>query len=168
MAKLKVFDANGVVAVQGYVNVVNALVSQPNPNVEQTNLRKFLDADPEDRPEMLQKFADDPTNTTGRPIFHVEHEKEGGGSVSINNDNCRIFAQRDQRQKGNKNRSRVTMPIPVEGIQDFSYLDDYIKTIVLLWNGAPAGPGGVPPAIQPNPEMCRRFMFGMMMLTRCR
>ena len=149
MAKLKITDANGNILVDGYVNVVTQMVFTPDANTEQRNLRDFLDAEPENRPTMLQKFTD--PNATGQ--FIVKQERFNGNLVAIDDDNCRIVAQKDAKQRA-RNRSRVTMPIPDAPISDFSYLDDYARNVHDLF--------------ETDREKCRRFMFGVMMLTRCR
>ena len=56
------------------------------------------------------------------------------------------------------------MPIPDAGIKDFTYLNAYAQKISDLWNG---NANVVPPVVKDQAK-CVKFMFGVMMLTRCR
>jgi hypothetical protein len=149
MAKLKCLqkDASGTVKTlfpQGYINVSNNLV------LVEDKFYEFLEADPEDRPALLQAAA-------GKDAFNndlIEHERSDGVSEIINNTNCKVLAQKDVKKKGAK-KSVVTVPIPDTRPKDFTYLNQYTTIIHDLVHAG-------------NQLDANKFMFGLMMLTRCR
>jgi hypothetical protein len=182
MAKLKVFkkDPNHVpnpvnpdpyqawtiFDEQGYVNVVMNLIYTANLGTDPQTLLDYLDADPNDRPDMLQDYCNSPIPAPGTPLnqrqYLVFQQKSNGNTEPISQANCRIYAEKDRKQ--GPRRSRVTQPIPDAAINDFSYLNTYAQKISDLWNG---NQNAVPPVAQDRAK-CVKFMFGVMMLTRCR
>jgi hypothetical protein len=143
MAKLKIIvpNTNDEPDVDGYVLVVNNLVGQIEKYLE------FLDADPDERPALLQAAA------TGNHV--VKQLAPDGTFEAISNTNCKIVAQRDARRRTGNKPSRVTMPIPDVPPANFNYLAGYAQKIVALYAAG-------------EQDKAHKFMFGIMMLTRCR
>jgi hypothetical protein len=161
MAKLKIKKAGSSKepVVEEYINVVDGLFPR-NAGGVYTNYDEFIDADPDERPNILQRFIAGPIKIT--------HQPESGNPQVINNNNCLIFTERDRKKKGGR-RSRVTVPMPdappendIPGRPAFEYLMVYANAIADLHSQI-AGPNDLD-----NIEKCTRFMFGMMLLTRCR
>jgi hypothetical protein len=156
MAKLKMFIKNNYnlgPSTQGYINVVDNLVETPG------NLDDFLEAEPGERADILNTYAGRETNADGSvTILNVQHEKKGGGgSVPISKDNCRILLELDHRTI--KRKSKHTISVPEEFVTavsppDLSYLQPYIDIIVSLDAS--------------NKPKAQKFLFGIMLLTRCR
>ena len=149
MAKLKCLQKSttGVKTLfqQGYINVVS------NRILVEDKFYEFLDADPEDRPALLQAAAGKDTN--GNDV--IEHETAPlGVSEIIDNNNCKVLAQKDVKRKGNK-RSVVTVPLPDKRPTDVTYLNQYTTIIHDLVHAG-------------NQLEANKFMFGLMLLTRCR
>jgi hypothetical protein len=149
---------------QGYVNVTRNLILNEN------NYVKFLLADPDERPEMLQGHAGH--DEAGRPCF-VMHQEAGAGAgfVKIDDNNCVIKGERDRRKRRNTNKpSRYTIPIPDARPQNVNYLDKYAYIIFELYRD------GYGYTKNPNEQIvdqakldrAHEFIFGMMLLTRCR
>jgi hypothetical protein len=155
MAKLKCLaksNANPPVKTiykEGYISVAENLI------LIEENFYEFLDADPEERPALLQKHAGrDPNNNK-----LVEHMlPDNTTSEIIDNTNCRIVAQKDARKKGNNKPSRVTMPMPDTRPLDFGYLAEYAQ---IIHNYYLSGTNA-------DKDKAHKFLFGVMLLTRCR
>jgi hypothetical protein len=145
VAKLRIEKANGDLLVDEYVNVVEGLFKQDPATGIFPNYLEFLDADPDERPDILQSFVAGPRKIT--------QQSETGPEV-ISSDNCTIRSEKDRKRRGK--RSRVTVPMPDVPPTDFTYLDAYAKEIHRLYDD---------PATR---QKCYRFMFGVMLLTRCR
>jgi hypothetical protein len=142
MAKLKIHDGtpNETPVLEGYVRVVDAL-SVRNPQGRLVNFENFVDADPDERPTMLQAWADPNRITQQAPT----------PNDVISSDNCLIFGEKDRR-KGTRRRSKVTLPLPDDWPPNFSYLESYVSII----------------KAEPDMAICCKFLFGVMLLTRCR
>jgi hypothetical protein len=148
MAKLKIIDNDDTVAkilpnIAGYVNVVNNLI------LNDANYNQYLQADEKERPELLQAAAG--VDAQGRKCV-VEHQTASGASEPIDNDNCMIKAERDVKKL--KVRSKVTMPIPDTRPMSMDYLDVYASALHDLY--------------EQDPDRARKFLFGIMLMTRCR
>src|ERR1700756_5084276 len=127
MAKLKITDAvTGNILPQGYVNVANNLAA------DQGNLDIFAGTPAKQRPTLLQGYADDPAHP-GTYVVKQETAFPAPNDLEpIDNTNCQIKGEKDQKHDSN-HRSTVTVPLPVEAVADFSYLDEYASTIVRLY-----------------------------------
>lgn len=153
--------------VQGYVNVVDNLLIQANYN-------NFLKADEDDRPDILQDFAKTEANGSITPNCFVFHEVVANPTeyAKIDNDNCSIRVEKDKRKRKNKNKpSRYSISFPEgNGISAPGYLDRYAMEIFKLYSQAynVTLPNPLPIPNQALLDRAHRFMFGMMMLTRCR
>jgi hypothetical protein len=148
MAKLKCLQKNMVgtktLYPQGYINVVSNMI------LVEDKFYEFLDADPDERPALLQAAAGKDANNNDV----IEHETAAGVSEIIDNNNCKVLAQKDVKKKGNK-RSVVTVPLPDKRPTDVTYLSQY-TTIIHDMVGAG------------NQADANKFIFGLMLLTRCR
>jgi hypothetical protein len=192
MAKLKICDNSENLLPQGYINVVNQLVDLATPE-SAANFQDFIDADPEERPELLQELvnvwpsspppAPNPPYPNPRPVFVVTQQKIDvppgtPKQIAIDQSNCRIIAQNDTRVRAKKKRTRITMPFPDTRVPDFGYLEAYVQTIMSLYlEVVPLTPPIPNPPPPPTYRVTQdafkklqtfKFMFGVMMLTRCR
>lgn len=149
MAKLKIIDNDDGIArrrpnVQGYVNLVENLVLDP------ARYSEFLDAEEDERASLLQRAAG--TDAQGRPCV-IEQETSAGESEPIDEGNCRVLLTRDRKRVAR--RSRVVMKLPDAPLYDVEYLDVYIEELCRLHQDG-------------EHERACKFLFGMMLLTRCR
>lgn len=150
MAKLKINDGAGLPIAEGYIEVVNKIAFD-------TSERKvFLLADEDVRSDKLQAIVT--KLNPGDTNYRVKQDKNDGSGTfeEISSANCRIKAEPDEKKTATK-RSKVIMPIndaPFQTDADLSYLDGYLAKIATLWTSD-----------QPS---ARKFLFGMMMITRCR
>ncbi|WP_374311235.1 hypothetical protein [Dongia sp.] len=151
MAKLKIVKPGtaDVPDVDGYVNVVNNLILRLDKYLE------FLGAEPDERPDLLQTAASNGTEGA----FIVKQILPNGDFEAIDNTNCKIFAERDVRKV--KKKSKVTVPMPDMPPSNLNYLSVYATEIFNLYSVSGAGQAAAR-------EKAHKFMFGMMMLTRCR
>ena len=147
MAKLRIEKANGDLLVDEYVNVVEGLFKK-EANGLYENFQEFLDAEPDERPDILQSFVKGNRKITQQ----IPPNAAGETSEVISGQNCRILTEKDIKRK--HKRSRVTVPMPDAPPYDFAYLDSYAKQIHALYST--------------DKPKCYKFMFGAMMLTRCR
>jgi hypothetical protein len=160
MAKLRIDDVNGNLIPDEYINVVNGLFLKDAVTGRYPNYEAFLDADPDERPAILQSFV-----VGSRKI---QHQPENGPPQVISANNCLIFTERDRKKKGNR-RSRVTVPMPdappvplVPGDPVFKYLLGYAKLIHDMYAEIDDENDHA------DIDRCTKFMFGVMLLTRCR
>ena len=148
MAKLRIVDSkDSTLALQpdGYINVVTNLFG------DEKNYDRFANAAPTERPEILQGFVG--TTKAGVPL-EIQQLRVDGTSERITNANCTIISQPDRLSDG-KTPSVVTVPLPVYPYDvDLSYVDRYAAQVVSLY--------------QTDKAACYKFLFGTMMLTRCR
>jgi hypothetical protein len=135
---------------EGYIRVVDNLIG-----VEQ-NYYDFLDAEENERPEMLREYAGKDSNNNW-VLEHVLPDETK--SEVIDNTNCRIFGQKDKKKKGAGKPSRVTIPIPHArpSDPDWTYLHEYAQAIHDYYQGN-----------DESKRNGRKFLFGIMLLTRCR
>jgi hypothetical protein len=158
MAKLKIEHADHTPVVDEYIRVINHLF---DPAGGFQNFEDFLNpANANGRPTILQNVVLDP--------HHITQETASGAVERITDQNCRIDSVKDKK-KPTGGKSRVTVPMPdapptpPAGKPTFFYLMKYANAIADLhsqitdlendFNGI---------------DRCTKFMFGMMLLTRCR
>jgi hypothetical protein len=158
---LKIVNPDGSINEWGYIAVVDNIVLDPD------GLDEFVGED------------DDAGFTKGRTRKLRRHANSAGGKLRQQDDenqtedvtprNCRIRAQLDTRKTGAKGFSKVTLSLPEENLMeaDLSYVDDYIIKFLQIWTGD-SRLGMPPPAANPARSNARKFMFGVMMLTKCR
>ena len=152
MAKLKIDDGTGGPVVQGYLNVVNELVMKP------VAYQEFLDADPDERADLLQTAA----KVGGQTVPVTQLPPSGSIPQEISSSNCRIVSEKDRRIRPGR-KSRVTVPIANDAALD--YLDKHCIVIATRYAGVPEAQLAGTPAAKLE---ARKFLFGLMMLTRCR
>lgn len=147
MAKLKIFDNtdDSRPNVQGYVNLVDNLI------LDSTRFQEFLDATKRERADLMQTAAG--TDESGQPCV-IEHETTAGVSEAICGNNCRVEVSRDRRKVGRY--SQVTLKIPETRLYyGVNYVSSYAEEVHRLWN-------------EGQQERACKFMFGVMLLARCR
>jgi len=142
MAKLRIMTG-GNLDVQAYVNVFDNLIAD-TPQA-QANLAAYLAAPPPQRANLLQA-------ATGGPI--ITQEPIAGGEEPINDTNCQIFSERDQKKPGVGQRSRATVPIPDLSVGNLAYLEKYAKVVHDLF--------------PQDKTKCCKFLFAVGMMARCR
>jgi hypothetical protein len=150
--------ADGSINEVGYIAVVDKLILDPD------GLDDFAGED------------DDAGFTKARTRKLRKHANSGGGKLRQQDDqdqpedvtpkNCRIRAQLDTRKTGRRGFSKITVSLPEEDLQigDLNYIDDYIDKFLMIRSGSHL-PGQTSDATAKN---ARKFMFGVMMLTKCR
>jgi len=153
MAKLRIEDNAGNLIVDDYVRVIEGIFFKDG-NGNYPNYQDFIEADPEERPALLQQFV------TGG--FKITQLRENNTKQVIDGSNCAIICEKDRRKKANVKRSRVTVPMPDAppeptgpGAPVFAYLVPYAQQIKTLLDAG-------------DIDKCTKFMFGVMLLTRCR
>jgi len=151
MAKLKIFDGNnpaGAIPSQdGYRNVTkNLLADLPN----------FLSATDKKRSDLLQQYA---SSVGSHIIYQLTFNPET--NQAIDSSNCKVNVDEDERSNAGT-FGKHNMVIPDQHVGDPpinpGYLEEYVKAIVSLYGG------GTPTEILSACE----FLFGIMLLTRCR
>ena len=151
MAKLKIADNDdpNKPSKEGYINVANNLI------LKEEKFYEFVFAEPDERADLIQAAAGADAATPPRPCV-VKHQLPNGSLEAISSANCKVVGERDYKKKAGK--SKVTVPIPDTRPTDLSYLKGYAEIIHALYNTAnPA-----------DKDLAHKFMFGMMLLTRCR
>jgi hypothetical protein len=142
MAKLRIEDNNNKLIVNAYVNVFKNLVAVPAARAEFLQYKQR-------RPELLQAA------TGGAGV--VKQEDANGVKTAIDNDNCKIMTEQDERPAPGR-PGKVQIPFPVAEYwadDDPEYLDDYASQIHDLYDAG-------------QKKKARQFMYAVMMMTRCR
>jgi hypothetical protein len=157
MAKLKIFKDNNVNAeipsADGYVNVTQNLILVANSyDYFRENNHKA------ERPTLLTTHAGYEGNTK----LKVYHELAAGGSAEITDGNCTIEVTEDQKKPNGGNPSKFNIGFPPERPLSVNYLKPYVQVLgSILFD--PSEPDG-----DKRLERACQFLFGMMLLTRCR
>lgn len=139
MAKLKITDNAGNIIPTGYVRVVNNLI------LNEETFYEFVFAEPDERADILQR--------TAQPDI-IKQQRADGQLEAITNNNCKILGEKDVKQKPNK-KSKVTIPIPDSRPTSVDYLEKYAETIHNFYTAG-------------DKASAHKFLFGVMLLTRCR
>lgn len=156
---LRISNVDGTLNEAGYIEIVEKII------LDRDGFEDFTGEDEDDgkftkaRTGMLKKHAE----VAGGLL---QQKDNSGGVESVTRTNCRIRAKPDVRRQGGNGFSKVTVTMPEEplAISDLDYIDDYITKYLEIRSGAP-----LPPATsQAAARRARKFVFGMMMLTRCR
>jgi len=152
MSKLKIFDNNNphgnIPSREGYMNVANGVIN---------DLNNFENASDKERSDLLQNYA----NSDGHvhTIFQLTRNPEN--EVPIGSNNCKVNVEKDERKKPNVNFARHNMVLPElqPGEQlDTGYLSEYVIAIDQLYGAGSAA----------ELDRACKFLFGIMLLTRCR
>ena len=148
MAKLKIADNADptVPSKSGYINVVENLILKP------AAYNAFIkNANKATRPTKLQAFAG--VDENGVKCV-VKHETTAGVLEAITDANCLVNVQVDKKRGGSARKSKHNMSVPETRPTSVDYLSGYAKAIHDLY--------------EEDPVKACKFMFGMMLLTRCR
>jgi hypothetical protein len=79
--------------------------------------------------------------------------------VAISHANCHVFADPDVNYDHAQNqKAKHTVPMPPEYLTTLCYLDEYIQPLVDMWTNTKVD----------EKEKARRYLYGVMMLTKCR
>jgi hypothetical protein len=153
MAKLKVHEGDPTIpSVQGYINVVDNLVLKKDGNGNYQNYEDFKNNKYKNtRPSVLQSYAKYKVDNTAYPcaVYHVD-----GTEVEIADNNCTIEVNVDENKAtGKKSLANINFPEMNPG--DVNYLKPYATAIHDLVKA------------KKEEEACK-FLFGIMLLTRCR
>jgi hypothetical protein len=153
MAKLKIFQNNDPTTNMpdptGYRNAAVGVIS---------NLVAFQNASDKERSDLLQTYA------SGHTIFQQSKDNDGTGKpieVPISSSNCRVTLAYDDRIWPSSGvtvgEHRMALPKFGEALS-VGYLDKYVAAIVSLYGGGGAS----------GKQAACEFLFGLMLLTRCR
>lgn len=145
MAKLKIFVGNDATKAPGTVGYINVAKELLNP----VTYQDFLEAEPAERADLLNVYAG-----KGGSGLYVQHETKGGVSEQITSAKCRVMVEEDVRRLTRKSKHTISFPDVMPPNDNLAYLQPYLDAIIAL-NTA-------------DPKTARQFMFGMMLLTRCR
>jgi hypothetical protein len=181
MAKLRIQETlKGGPSEDGYVLVVDNLIFGAADDDGENMYRDFLVAEPDERVDILKEAAT-VFDKAGKPkkTYLVTHLKVNGGkglgkikdeTEEIDSANCRIFVERDKRKRRRLPKSRFTIALPEDKPKDnVDYLQPYAEIIHKLYSEADAyDANGQPDKAAERRSRAHRFMFGMMLLTRCR
>ncbi|MER8484478.1 hypothetical protein [Mesorhizobium sp. M1322] len=134
----------------GYSNFVqNAILND-------SNFKAFIGAQDDDRADLVQQHAG--TDSKGRKC-DVTHLVIGGSSESIDHENCLVEIREDLQKKTAKSKHNISLPkqwTSGNEAPDIAYLDKYVTAIVEIVED------------EKDPVRARNFLFGLMLLTRCR
>jgi len=138
MAGLKV-ETGGAIDVNGYVNIVDNILGDPTSNIDAI-FDELADYSSEEVIDFLNDNNRTVTYDNGKPLT----KKKARVVVSYD----------DEKTKRGKRRFVINLPKdnPLDNGGDLSYLDNYITAL----NGIA------------NQVKKRKFLFGVMLLTRCR
>ena len=149
MAKLKIFENNNpnqnIPSKDGYRSVTTNLLN---------DLANFQNASDKERSDLLQQYA-------GKHTIY-QFTRNPDQDVPISKNNCKVNIENDERKKPNVNFGKHNLVLPEIQIGDpplnVGYLDKYVQAIDSLY-----GNGSATEVL----SACE-FLFGIMLLTRCR
>lgn len=168
MSGLKVVLSNGDMSPEGYIAVAENLL------LNQTNLTAFNSDGPnhaKKRVTRLQNYAamgNDKIPTNAK----VQYEFTDGPH-DITKDNCKIRANVDEPGGSSEDKVRVTMPLPemalAETESQLSYIDAYIRQFMMFWDPTYVWPDDPDkPGTPESRNKARKYILGVLMLTKCR
>jgi hypothetical protein len=164
MAKIRIQDTakNDSPSEDGYVAVVdNLILNQNDPDIYED----FIEAEPDERVEMLIEAAKNSKKTF--VVTHLAVRPNGTDKIEvIKPENCKIFLEKDKRRRPRFKKSRFTIAMPDKKPEHVNYLQPYAQIIHDLYTQADGV--GTPERAAALREKAHKFMFGVMMLTRCR
>ncbi|MER8644443.1 hypothetical protein [Mesorhizobium sp. M1252] len=120
------------------------------------NFKAFVGAHDDDRADLVQQHAG--TDSMGRKC-DVTHLLIDGGEEPINHGNCLVEIKEDLQKKSSKSKHNISLPkqwTSGNEVPDIAYLDKYVTAIVEIAKD------------EKDPVKARNFLFGLMLLTRCR
>lgn len=157
MAKLKIFDdgvpAPGPLSREGYINVATNLLD---------NYASFTSATEKERSDLLQCYAGENRTVYQWTKAVPNDTSQPAKNEAIDSSNCKIKIEFDERKQGNGNFGKHNMVLPKHEPGDpplsTGYLSDYVEAIHDLY-----GDGSTP-----NKERACKYLFGLMLVGRCR
>ena len=148
MAGLKIVlkDAAGIptddISVDGYVAVTDSVIFSP------TGYSSFEGTGaPGARADYLQQVV---ANHVPMSVVTTLNK-----DIPISSGNCHISAKKDDNHVPGHAPAFITVPMPPAVLTSLGYLDEYILALNTLVSGG-------------DLNKARRFLYGVMMLTRCR
>jgi hypothetical protein len=149
MARLYIPDSaaqNAPPSKDGYANfALNAILNS-------TNFKAFVLAQDDERPNLIKQHA-------GKDVTHLVIGQQGDVAESINNSNCLVDLKEDLQKKVSKSKHHISLPKKWTSgteVPDIAYLDKYVTAICEIARD------------DNDPVKARNFLFGVMLLTRCR
>jgi hypothetical protein len=137
---------------EGYIKVVDALFQSD------ASFDEFVDADEDERSDMLQAYVGFlPTPRPGSYHHKVTHMTADDSVVDIDHGNCLIKTEKDKAKAPHRKRAKVTIALPPKKPPNFDYLQAYAEVIHDLYEGDAT-----------DKANAHKFLFGVMLLTRCR
>jgi len=151
MSGLKVVkkDANGNpthnINPAGYMAVTQKII------LEQAGFSGFVDGgngsgNPGERAKFLQDVVQ---NNVQDAVVTTSNN-----NTPITKDNCLVTAVPDEDLRPG-HKARHSVPMPPTPLNSITYLDEYINAFLDLWNNG-------------QKDDARKFLYGIMMLTKCR
>ncbi|TIX46282.1 MAG: hypothetical protein E5W81_08320 [Mesorhizobium sp.] len=150
MAKLKIFDNNNtnvnVPSKQGYINVATGVIN------DFTNFESESD---KKKSDLLQQYAGN-----NHIIYQLTRNPET--NVPIDSNNCKVYIVPDGRKKPGVTFGKHNIVLPEmesdDPPLDTGYLSEHVKAISELYGAGTS----------PEVDQACKFLFGLMLLTRCR
>jgi hypothetical protein len=143
-------DDSALPSEDGYTQFVqNAILNNGN-------FKAFVGAQDDERADLVQQHAG--TDSKGRKC-DVTHLLIGGGEDSIDHTKCLVEIKEDLQKKTSKSKHNISLPkqwTSGNEVPNIAYLDKYVTAIVKIVE------------VEKNPIKARNFLFGLMLLTRCR
>jgi hypothetical protein len=145
------------VCPEGYIRVTEQVIVSPAPNfgkLEHPPAPHPPGGEEGHRADVLQDLMSIPPVIDGA-VTTLDKD------WLIDHDNCRIKLEKDEDLDGDKQKKKVnkpakhTLPLPPQPLTSLHYLDEYI---LALWGLVNKG----------DLDKARKFLYGVMMLTKCR
>lgn len=159
MAKLKIFDDTapvpGTLSKQGYINVATNLIA---------DIDNFTNNSTTDqaRADLLQGYAGLNHTVYQRTRADPSVPGDTEDDVAIDSSNCKVKVEFDERKKGSGNfgKHNIVLPKlePGDSLMSTGYLSGYVQAIHDLHGTGTA----------PEVENACKFLFGLMLVGRCR
>jgi hypothetical protein len=166
MSRLRVSKLNSDTAVdpEGYIRFVDECILKP------ANFDKFIKADDFERAGLVQQFACRHPNDPSIELCQVRQKPSGGGSAEpIDETNCLVTLNEDWQKKSSASKHNISLPrkwLKKDETPNIDYLNKYVEIIAKLAIGEQAYTDADKSA--GDPVSAGKFLFGLMLLTRCR
>jgi hypothetical protein len=181
MAKIRVQDKVNVdkPSREGYIFLVEKLVFGEHCEPNEDLYEDFIYADPDERVDILKDAATF-FNSKGKAlkkyyVTHLEWTRNANGDleekpVEIDSNRCRIVVETDRRKRGRVKRSKFTVALPDRRPKgNVDYLAKYAEIIHTIYKEAEElDAKKLAKEAKAKRSDAHKFMFGVMLLTRCR